>query len=61
VWLNNEIFPLDSLANLAPGDNLGSAQDINDAGQITGRINQASTGKRLAFLATPIMDENETP
>jgi probable HAF family extracellular repeat protein len=61
IWLNNEIFPLDSLTNLAPGDNLGAAQDINDAGQITGRINQASTGKRLAFLATPIIDENETP
>lgn len=61
VWLNGAIFPLDSLVNLAKGDNLGSAQDINDAGQITGRINQASTGKRLAFLATPVVDENETP
>jgi probable HAF family extracellular repeat protein len=61
IWLHGAIFPLDSLANLAPGDNLGSAQDINDAGQITGRINQASTGKKLAFLATPTIDENETP
>jgi probable HAF family extracellular repeat protein len=61
IWLKGAIFPLDSLANLATGDNLGSAQDINDAGQITGRINQASTGKRLAFLATPTIDENETP
>ena len=61
IWLNGAIFPLDSLVNLAHGDVLGSAQDINDAGQITGRINQASTGKKLAFLATPTIDENETP
>jgi uncharacterized membrane protein len=61
VWLNGAIFPLDSLANLAPGDQLASAQNINNAGQITGRITQGSTGRKLAFLATPIIDEYETP
>jgi probable HAF family extracellular repeat protein len=55
LWQNGATIPLDSLANLAPGDQLQTAQDINDAGQITGRIIQASTGRRLAFLATPIV------
>jgi hypothetical protein len=45
---------LNGLARLAHGDSLTSAQDINDDGQITGRINQQSTGKKLAFIATPI-------
>ena len=31
-----------------------SAQDINDAGQITGRVRDAVTGEILAFVATPI-------
>ena len=61
LWENGAIFPLDSLANLARGDQLASAQSINNAGQITGRITQGSTGKRLAFLATPIIDEYEIP
>ena len=61
VWLNGAIFPLDSLTNLAPGDQLAAAQDINNAGQITGRITQGSTGRKLAFLATPIIDEYERP
>jgi probable HAF family extracellular repeat protein len=56
LWQNGAIFPLDSLANTAKGDQLQTAQDINDAGQITGRIIQASTGRRLAFRATPITD-----
>ncbi len=35
-------------------DSLVSAQDINDAGQITGRVFERSTGKTLVFVATPI-------
>ncbi len=35
-------------------DSLVSAQDINDAGQITGRVFERSTGRTLVFVATPI-------
>jgi probable HAF family extracellular repeat protein len=31
-----------------------SAQDINDAGQITGRLRDAVTGETLTFVATPV-------
>jgi probable HAF family extracellular repeat protein len=31
-----------------------SAQDINDAGQITGRLLDAVTGETLMFIATPV-------
>lgn len=54
LWENGTMTPLASLATLAPGDLLSAAQDINDAGQITGRLFQASTGRRLAYLASPI-------
>jgi hypothetical protein len=37
-----------------PSDVLLSAQDINDAGQITGRVKDGVTGEILAFVATPI-------
>jgi hypothetical protein len=33
-----------------------SAQDINDAGQITGRVLDAATGEVLAFVANPVTD-----
>jgi probable HAF family extracellular repeat protein len=56
LWENGLMLPLDTLADIAPNDLLASAQDINDAGQITGRITQASTGRKLAFLATPISE-----
>lgn len=35
-------------------DSLLSAQDINDAGQITGRLLDRVTGETLTFVATPI-------
>jgi hypothetical protein len=31
-----------------------SAQDINDAGQITGRVRDHVTGQVLTFVATPV-------
>ena len=31
-----------------------SAQDINDAGQITGRVRDHTTGQTLTFVATPV-------
>ncbi|HEY7028218.1 MAG TPA: hypothetical protein VH438_11455 [Gemmatimonadales bacterium] len=44
------------LQDLVPGfaDSLVSAQDINEAGQITGRVFEKSTGKTLVFVATPV-------
>jgi hypothetical protein len=44
---------LNDLVDIAP-DVLLSAQDINDAGQITGRVLDAATGEILAFVATPV-------
>jgi probable HAF family extracellular repeat protein len=44
---------LNDLVDIAP-DVLLSAQDINDAGQITGRVSDAATGEVMAFVATPI-------
>jgi hypothetical protein len=35
-------------------DVLLSAQDINDAGQITGRVADHATGRVLAFVAIPL-------
>jgi len=46
---------LNDLVDIAP-DVLLSAQDINDAGQITGRVRDAATGEILAFVATPIAE-----
>jgi probable HAF family extracellular repeat protein len=45
---------LKDLNDLVDSDDvLLSAQDINDAGQITGRLSDHATGKVLAFVATP--------
>ncbi len=46
---------LNDLVDIAP-DVLLSAQDINNAGQITGRVRDAATGEILAFVATPIAE-----
>jgi probable HAF family extracellular repeat protein len=52
-WENGVLSDLNQLADVAP-DVILSAQDINDAGQITGRIRDAATGEVLAFVATPV-------
>ncbi|MDQ3136163.1 MAG: DUF3466 family protein [Gemmatimonadota bacterium] len=44
---------LNDLVSIVP-DVLLSAQDINDAGQITGRVRDDATGEILSFVATPI-------
>jgi probable HAF family extracellular repeat protein len=44
---------LNDLADAAP-DVLLSAQAINDAGVITGRVRDAATGNILTFVATPV-------
>lgn len=53
IWQNGGLTNLNDLVDIAP-DVLVSAQDINDAGQITGRVRNGVTGEVLAFVATPI-------
>jgi probable HAF family extracellular repeat protein len=56
LWENGVRTELHDL--LVPGypNVLTSAQDINDAGRITGRVVEASTGRTLTFVATPVPD-----
>src|SRR6478672_11867436 len=51
LWQNGVLVNLNDVADAAP-DVLLSAQDINDAGQITGRVRDAVTGEVLVFVAT---------
>jgi probable HAF family extracellular repeat protein len=53
IWQSGSLTNLNDLVDIAP-DVLVSAQDINDAGQITGRVRDGVTGEVLAFVATPI-------
>ena len=53
LWQNGVLRDLNDLVDIAP-DVLLSAQDINDAGQITGRVRDGTTGQVLIFVATPI-------
>ena len=55
LWEGRKLIDLNDLVDIAP-DVLLSAQDINDAGQITGRVLDAATGQVLAFIATPVSD-----
>lgn len=54
LFENGVMTDLNNLLGTGNGDVFRSAQDINDAGQITGRVFDASTGKTLAFVATPV-------
>lgn len=54
LYENGVMTDLNDLVGPGFPDILRSAQDINDAGQITGRIFEASTGKTLVFVATPM-------
>ncbi len=53
LWDHDEPADLNSRVDIAP-DVLLSAQDINDAGQITGRVRDGVTGQITTFVATPI-------
>ena len=55
IWQNGVLANLNDLVDIAP-DVLVSAQDINDAGQITGRVRNGVTGEILPFVATPVAD-----
>jgi len=54
LWENRILRDLNTLVTPGSSDILRSAQDINDAGQITGRVFEPSTGKTITFLATPV-------
>jgi probable HAF family extracellular repeat protein len=53
LWQGGVLSNLNDLVDIAP-DVLISAQDINDAGQITGRVRDGVTGAVFAFVATPV-------
>ena len=53
IWEGGDLIDLNDLVDIAP-DVLLSAQDINDAGQITGRVLDAATGQVKAFVANPV-------
>jgi probable HAF family extracellular repeat protein len=53
IYEDGVLANLNDLADAAP-DVLLSAQAINDAGVITGRIRDAATGNILMFVATPV-------
>ena len=56
VWRDGVMEDLNALAVPPSLDVLLSAQDINDAGQITGRVRDFDTGETVVFVATPIQD-----
>jgi probable HAF family extracellular repeat protein len=53
LYENGELMDLNDLVDITP-DVLMSAQDVNEAGQITGRVRDGVTGVIFAFVATPI-------
>ena len=55
ICQNGVLTNLNDLVDIG-SDVLLSAQDINDAGQITGRVRDGVTGEIFAFVATPIED-----
>jgi probable HAF family extracellular repeat protein len=52
LWQNGVMVDLNDLVD--SDDVLVSAQDINDAGQITGRVRDHVTGVTRTFVATPV-------
>ena len=54
LYENGIMTDLNTLLGTGNGDIFRSGQDINDAGQITGRVFDAATGQTLTFVATPV-------
>jgi uncharacterized membrane protein len=54
LWQDGELHQLKDLVPEFP-HHLWSARHINDQGQITGRLIEAGTNRRLAYIATPIV------
>jgi probable HAF family extracellular repeat protein len=55
-WQDDVLTDLNDLVDIVP-DVLLSAQDINDAGQITGRVRDGVTGEVQMFIATPAVSQ----
>lgn len=53
LWDDGELKNLNALVVAGFADSLVSAQDINDAGQITGTLFERGTGRLLPFVAIP--------
>lgn len=53
IWQDGVMTDLNTLVGAGYADVLLSAQDISDAGEITGRVRDHVTGEVLAFVATP--------
>jgi probable HAF family extracellular repeat protein len=54
VYENGQLRKLNDVLGVTNGDVFISAQDINDKGQISGRVLDAATGQTMTFVATPI-------
>jgi probable HAF family extracellular repeat protein len=54
LYENGKLKNLSDILSGGSGDVYLSAQDINDLGQITGRVLDAATGQTMTFVATPI-------
>jgi len=54
LWQNGQMYRLQDLAGADFPDQIYSAKDINEAGQITGRMIDHVTKKPVAYVATPI-------
>jgi probable HAF family extracellular repeat protein len=54
VWLDGKVMDLNTLAGAEFADSLVTAEHINDAGQITGRLIDVNTGTSRPFIATPV-------
>ena len=55
LWQDGVMYKLQDFVDPAFPHRLWSARHINDQGQITGRLVEAGTGRRLAYIATPIV------
>jgi probable HAF family extracellular repeat protein len=53
LWERGKMKDLNAILGGGGPDIYLSAQDINDAGQITGRVLDAATGQQRTFVATP--------
>jgi probable HAF family extracellular repeat protein len=53
LWEKGVMRDLNDLVPPGFADSLVSAQDINEAGEITGTLLELSTGRTMTFVAVP--------
>ena len=56
MWMNGVIHDFNDLVGDFPGV-FQSAQDINEEGQVTGRVRMDQTGEVATFVATPVISD----